>query len=242
MVLPQKSLYARSHSDSTDYDDQITLEEELISVIRSNLDTEEQKLQKINELIKRGVNINFQDPSHNHNTSLHIAVSKKQQKVIELLLEHKAEVIKNDRHKTPLDIAIRIGNHVIINKLQDYSLPKLEPSGQQTSIEGQPMGQKQPEQKENKVFNIKSQSENRNGNIPLHVAVQKGYKEIVAFLLEQPGIQTDIKNNDDKNPLDLAESQNNQEIINVLEPYLEDHNMPSVVDTQQPASPLTAAH
>ena len=43
-----------------------------------------------------------------------------------------------------------------------------------------------------------------NGNTPLHVAALNGKKEIMEFLLAQPGIDKDRKNNDGKTAFDLA--------------------------------------
>lgn len=81
-----------------------------------------------------------------------------------------------------------------------------------------------------------------NHNTPLHIAIQKGYKEVVEFLLEHPEIRTDIKNGNDKTPLDLAKIRSNREIISFLEAYLQDHSSSSAVNTQQQGSPLIAAN
>lgn len=56
----------------------------------------------------------------------------------------------------------------------------------------------------------------QNGNTPLHVAALNGYTEIVRLLLEQPGIDKTIKNNDGKIALDLAQEKGFAEITELL--------------------------
>ncbi|APR98544.1 ankyrin repeat domain-containing protein [Wolbachia endosymbiont of Folsomia candida] len=100
--------------DSTDYDDEVTPEEELISAVKSR-DSEEEKLKKITKLFEKKpkLNVNFQNADKD--TSLHIAVRKEERKVVELLIEKGAKInddnIKNKRDRTPLDVAKRSGTH-----------------------------------------------------------------------------------------------------------------------------------
>ena len=49
-----------------------------------------------------------------------------------------------------------------------------------------------------------------NGNTPLHVAALNGYTEIMQFLLTQPNIAKDRKNNDGKTAFDLAAEKKNR--------------------------------
>ena len=56
----------------------------------------------------------------------------------------------------------------------------------------------------------------QNGNTPLHVAALNGQTEIVKLLLEQPGLDTTLKNNDGKTARDLAQEKNFTEIVNLL--------------------------
>ncbi|APR98950.2 hypothetical protein ASM33_07115 [Wolbachia endosymbiont of Folsomia candida] len=132
-------IHSRS-SDSPDYDDDATPEEELINAVKSS-DLEEEKLQKIRGLFAKELkpNVNFQ--GQNNDTPLHIAVRKQDLEVIRLLIANGADIhIKNDRSRSPLDIATRLGNHVIIGILQAHSQPIPGPSNQQASI-GQPLVQ-----------------------------------------------------------------------------------------------------
>ena len=55
-----------------------------------------------------------------------------------------------------------------------------------------------------------------NGNTALHIAVWNNYPYLVELLLEQPNIDTQIKNAAGKTALDLAEEKNLTEIIDLL--------------------------
>ncbi len=56
----------------------------------------------------------------------------------------------------------------------------------------------------------------QNGNTPLHVAALNGQAEIVTLLLEQPGIDKTLKNNDGKTATDLAQEKGFTEIVQLL--------------------------
>ena len=56
----------------------------------------------------------------------------------------------------------------------------------------------------------------QNGNTPLHVAALNGQTEIVKLLLEQPGLDTTLKNNGGKTARDLAQEKNFTEIADLL--------------------------
>lgn len=53
-------------------------------------------------------------------------------------------------------------------------------------------------------------------NTVLHIAVRKGYKEIVEFFVNNQA-DVDIRNSENETPLDIARKQNNTEIISILE-------------------------
>ncbi len=113
--FPKLKRYRRS--DTPDYDDEMTLEKELISTIKSH-ESEEEKLGKIQKLLEKKPNINFQE-GQNNDTPLHIAVRRNELKVIELLIENGANIhIKNDRSRSPLDVARRLNKQEIVQVLK----------------------------------------------------------------------------------------------------------------------------
>ncbi len=57
----------------------------------------------------------------------------------------------------------------------------------------------------------------QNGNTPLHVAALNGYTDIVRLLLEQPGIDIGLTNNNGKTALDLARERDFIEIAQLIE-------------------------
>ncbi|XP_077266236.1 uncharacterized protein LOC143899665 [Temnothorax americanus] len=160
-------------SDFSDYDDELTPEEELIYTIKSSIDSKEKKLTKIKKLFEKEpkLNINFQDKSND--TPLHIAVRKKELKVIESLVNKGAKNdIKNNKDKSPLDIANRLNRQDIIqiletpldskpqqhkkplNKQFEYKAGQ-QPSGHSVSITAR---QQEQSQYENKNTNVDSQN------------------------------------------------------------------------------------
>lgn len=114
----------RRSSDSSDYEDKpISREEELINTVRSN-DSQEEKVTKLARLLAQGADINFKDATRNNDTPLHIAVRKKELKVIEFLVKQGADItLKNNRGRTPLDIANRFDRPAIVHLLEaDFHL------------------------------------------------------------------------------------------------------------------------
>lgn len=76
-----------------------------------------------------------------------------------------------------------------------------------------------------KVNNTWIDTRDRNGNTPLHIAVQYGHVNVVRTLLEL-NADTDIPNHSDQTPLELATSltQNKQleQIILILQPHIQE--------------------
>jgi ankyrin len=68
-------------------------------------------------LVQRGANVNLTD-WYNGETLLHRAISRKDIKLMELLIFHKADINKtNELGKAPLHLACAVGDHEIINFL-----------------------------------------------------------------------------------------------------------------------------
>ncbi|WP_265017002.1 ankyrin repeat domain-containing protein [Wolbachia endosymbiont (group B) of Endotricha flammealis] len=122
--------------DPSDYDDEITPEEELINIIKSR-DSEEEKLAKIKRLFEKEPkpDINFQDKDND--TPLHIAIRKKELKVIEWLVKNGAKIdIKNSRGRTQLEVAQRLDRQDIVGILKSHTQLNLQASvGEQSAIQ-----------------------------------------------------------------------------------------------------------
>ncbi|WP_353273619.1 tetratricopeptide repeat protein [Wolbachia endosymbiont (group A) of Agelastica alni] len=131
--------------DPSDYDDEITPEEELINIIKSR-DSEEEKLARIKRLFEKEPkpDVNFQDKDKD--TPLHIAIRKGKLEVIKLLLEKGAKVnddsLRNKRNRTPLDTVKHLKRQDIVQILKSHI--------QQVSVEEQPAKQERPNE-ENKL-------------------------------------------------------------------------------------------
>ncbi|WP_341816351.1 ankyrin repeat domain-containing protein [Wolbachia endosymbiont (group A) of Nomada goodeniana] len=143
--------------DPSDYDDEITPEEELINTVRST-NSEEEKLIKIERLFEKEPkpNINFQ--GKDNDTPLHIVVRKKELKVIEWLVKNGARIdINNNRNRSPMDIAKRHGGQDIVRILESSVQ-----SSQQVPIEEQPSIQQQLQQKRTRADSEEDKSEDSN--------------------------------------------------------------------------------
>ncbi|UPA54509.1 ankyrin repeat domain-containing protein [Wolbachia pipientis] len=134
ILYTQRIKHKRQSPDPSDYDDEITPEEELINTIKSN-DLEEEKLAKIKRLFEKEPkpDINFQ--GKDNDTPLHIAVrrSKKGElKVIDLLVQKGAKVnddsVRNKKNRTPLDAAKHLERQDIVEILESQIQPNLRAS------------------------------------------------------------------------------------------------------------------
>ncbi len=126
--------------DPSDYDDEITPEEELINIIKSR-DSEEEKLARIKRLFEKEPkpDVNFQDKDKD--TPLHIAIRKGKLEVIKLLLEKGAKVnddsLRNKRNRTPLDTAKHLKRQDIVQILEPQIQPNLQASVEEQSANRQ---------------------------------------------------------------------------------------------------------
>lgn len=59
---------------------------------------------------------------------------------------------------------------------------------------------------------------NRLGNSALHIAAKKGYRDMVALLIES-GIDTEIKNFENRTALYLAQQERQEDIVQLLKPF-----------------------
>ncbi|XP_044747420.1 uncharacterized protein LOC123308712 [Coccinella septempunctata] len=122
--------------DSSDYDDEITPEEELINTIKSN-DSEEEKLLKITRLFEKETNLDINFQYKDNDTPLHIAIREGELEVIKLLVQKGAKVndysVRNKRNRTPLDTAKHLERQDIVQILKPHIQSNLQASAQQPS-------------------------------------------------------------------------------------------------------------
>lgn len=77
-------------------------------------------------------------------------------------------------------------------------------------------------------------------NSPLHTAAERGYAEMVTFLLDQ-GLDPHAKNRENRTPLFLAEKAKHQDVIDILTAYLASIETPQLPMPQKVAAVHKAA-
>ncbi len=210
--------------DSTDYDDEVTPEEELINTIKSS-DSEEKKVEKIKELFKNEpkLNFDFQD-TKNGDTPLHIAIRKEKLQVIKLLIRNKARIdIKNNKRKTSLDIAQSLKKQDIVQLLKtgyiDSNVQALI-KDRRKSIDNRGLLIAAAQRNQKEVERLIKEGVNvdfvdAKGNIALHYAVSGGDLSIVQLTSKQSK-NANTANNDSETPLDIAERLGKKDIVQAL--------------------------
>ncbi|WP_265023939.1 ankyrin repeat domain-containing protein [Wolbachia endosymbiont (group A) of Epagoge grotiana] len=122
-------------SELSDYDDEITPEEELINTIKSG-DLEEEKLAKIKRVFEKEPKPDIDFQGKDNDTPLHIAVRKKELKVIEWLVKNGAKIdIKNSRGRTQLEVAQHLERQDIVEVLKSHIRPNLQVSVERPSTQ-----------------------------------------------------------------------------------------------------------
>ncbi|WP_341816186.1 ankyrin repeat domain-containing protein [Wolbachia endosymbiont (group B) of Elophila nymphaeata] len=143
--------------DPSDYDDEITPEEELINIIKSR-DSEEEKLARIKRVFEKEPKPDIDFQGKDNDTPLHIAVRKKELKVIEWLIKNGAKIdIKNSRGRTQLEVAQHLERQDIVEVLKSHIQLNLK-----ASVEEQSASQQQSQQKRTKTDSKEDKLEDSN--------------------------------------------------------------------------------
>ncbi|CAG2166136.1 unnamed protein product [Oppiella nova] len=95
------------------------------------------KVQKVEELLNSGVQVNVVDKNNKDNTPLHYAIEKNKKEIVKLLLKQQGINInaKNDKGKTPRDLARDQNNQEILDMLEEH-LQKHSSSGVDSQQQG----------------------------------------------------------------------------------------------------------
>ncbi len=151
----------------------------------------------VKKLPKDDPYINDPDPNQNNNTLLHKAISTENSELIEALLEKGAKVDSRDGEgKTPFDLTIGLGKAALFKIFLE--------KGNVADI-----NQKYPDLQEATL---------------LHIAVMEDNSDLLKLLLEK-GAQVNVKDKEDKTPIDLAAEKGKTALLKV---FLEKGNVADI--------------
>ncbi len=113
----------KGNDSSLDYEDEGTAEEKLLEIVRSN-EPEELKLERIQHVFKNNPKLNIDSKNEKGNTALHIAVRREEREVVAFLLQNEADVgARNNKGKSPIDVAENQQTQIIAQKLKEFLPP-----------------------------------------------------------------------------------------------------------------------
>jgi len=151
------------------------------------------------------------------NYPIHVAAQRGNRAIVQMLLKSGAQIdTLNGKEMTPLYTAIMHGRtqtaELLIKKGATFSPDKLLHDVANRGV------------KYKDIISLllkngaKLESQDRDGNTPLHIAVNNNHRVLVRQLLTR-GADVRAKNNAGNTPLDLANQIGNQTIIKLLKQY-----------------------
>ncbi len=205
--------------DQTDFDDKKTDEYHTNTIYefharnRSELQlaVRQGKLDLVQEEIKKGVDINYQDKSLK--TALHDAVAVNNPKLVEFLIAHGAKQEIIDEHKcTPLKLAMQ-KNHIEIAKLLLSKIDKLNVSYLIDAIEHGSLDIFKLIISKCHLLDINAKI---NHETLLCKATTKGNVDIAKYLIEELKADPNIPNGRSFTPYDIALEEGNADVARYL--------------------------
>ncbi len=162
-----------------------------------------------------GADVNLAGPDGNY--PIHVAAQRGNRAIVQMLLKSRAQInALNSKKMTPLYTAIMHGRtqtaELLIKKGATFSPDKLLHDVTSRGIE----------YKDIITLLLKNgaklESQDKDGNTPLHIAVINNHRVLVRQLLAR-GADVRAINNAGKSPLDLAHQTGNPTIIKLLKQY-----------------------
>ncbi len=168
-------------------------------------------------LIEKGLDPTYQDT--NGSTPLHIAAANGQVEAVTLLLQYTAADLPNQKGMTPIALAVKDGNLLVLDTLL-ASKPTLNLNTLETKQKNTPLLLAVIRKRTDIVAALlrngaNTQVSNDFKSTPLHWAAFQN-TPLIALQLIQRGANINAKDNNDETPLMLAAEAGNTEVLGIL--------------------------
>jgi len=152
---------------------------------------------KVNAMIRRGVNINERSRDEFGYTPLHLAVLQQNMIMIQLLLEAGVDINKKSKGigNTPLHMVAWVSSELQRKKRLEYLLDN----------------------------NANPNTQNKDGEILLHIFVRRNDKDLITFTAQNYPDKFNLRivNKKGKTPIALAEQMDRKDLVNILQSMIE---------------------
>lgn len=172
------------------------------------------KVDAVASLISDGLNVN--GTTYNGTTLLHVAVSRKSDRTVDLLIANGADYMKKDRStKSPLDLAKEKGRREYVDK---FEAKKREFENICNAIDAAACGDIHTLRTlQGKGLDLsKGDYDNRT---PLHLAASQGRVEVAEFLLAEAKVDMDHVDRWGKSARDDAKKYGNDDVVEIIDKY-----------------------